>query len=117
MAVRTYAPCGQTPIVRVKLTRDHLSAIGAITPQGRLSMQQQDHASDAQDVVRFLRLLLRRISGNLLVIWDGAPIHRANVIKDFLRARGRQTAAFGTLAGLCAGTQPAGGGLESAQTT
>lgn len=85
MAVRTYAPRGQTPVLRVKLTRDHLSAIGAITPDGRLFMQRQDHAYTAEDVVRFLRLLLRRIEGSLLVIWDGAPIHRANVIKDFLK--------------------------------
>ena len=83
MAVRTYAPRGQTPVLRVKLTRDHLSAIGGITPEGRLFMQTQDHAYASQDVVRFLRLLLRQISGNLLVIWDGAPIHRAQVIKDF----------------------------------
>ncbi len=27
MAVRTYTPRGYTPILRVKLTRDHLSAI------------------------------------------------------------------------------------------
>jgi transposase len=85
MAVRTYAPRGQTPVLRVKLTRDHLSAIGAITPDGRLFMQRQDHAYTAEDVVRFLRLLLRRISGKLLVIWDGAPIHRAKVIKAFLK--------------------------------
>ncbi len=76
---------GQTPVLRVKLTRDHLSAIGAITPDGRLFMQRQDQAYTAEDVVRFLRLLLRRISGKLLVIWDGAPIHRANVIKAFLK--------------------------------
>jgi transposase len=85
MGVRTYAPCGQTPVLRVKLTRDHLSAIGAISADGKLLMQTQDHAYDAQDVVRFLRLLLRKISGKLLVIWDGAPIHRAQVIKDFLK--------------------------------
>ncbi len=85
MAVRTYAPRGQTPVLRVKLTRDHLSAMGAITPDGQLFMQRQDHAYTAEDVVRFLRLLLRRISGKLLVIWDGAPIHRANVIKAFLK--------------------------------
>jgi transposase len=85
MAVRTYAPRGQTPVLRVKLTRDHLSAIGAITPDGRLFMQRQNQAYTAEDVVRFLRLLLRRISGKLLVIWDGAPIHRANVIKAFLK--------------------------------
>lgn len=87
MAVRTYAPRGQTPVLRVKLTRDHLSAIGAITPAGQLFMQTQEHAYDALDVVRFLRLLLRKIAGNLLVIWDGSPIHRAQAIKDFLKRK------------------------------
>jgi hypothetical protein len=87
MAVRTYAPRGQTPVLRVKLTRDHLAAISGITPDGRLFMQVQDHAYCAEDVLRFLRLLLRKISGKLLVIWDGAPIHRGQVIKAFL-ARG-----------------------------
>ena len=85
MAVRTYAPRGQTPLLRVKLTRDHLSAIGAITPQGRLFMQMQEGAYKAKDVVGFLRLLLRKIPGKLLVIWDGASIHRAKEVKDFLK--------------------------------
>jgi transposase len=48
-------------------------------------MQKQDHAYKAEDVVRFLRLLLRKISGKLLVIWDGSPIHRAKEIKAFLK--------------------------------
>jgi transposase len=87
MAVRTYAPIGQTPVLRVKLTRDHLAAISAITPDGRLFMQMQDHAYRSADVVRFLRLLLRKIAGKLLVIWDGSPIHRAQEVKAFL-ARG-----------------------------
>ncbi len=38
MAVRTYARVGQTPVLRVPLTRDHISAIGALTPEGRLFM-------------------------------------------------------------------------------
>ena len=84
MAVRTYAPVGQTPVLRVKLTRDHLAAISAITPQGRLFMQVQDHAYRSEDVVRFLRVLLRKIQGKLVVIWDGAPIHRGKAIKAFL---------------------------------
>jgi hypothetical protein len=48
-------------------------------------MQTQDHAYRSPDVVRFLRLLLRKIHGKLLVIWDGAPIHRGQLIKEFLR--------------------------------
>lgn len=84
MAVRTYAPVGQTPILTVPLTRDHLSAIGGLTPDGRLFLHVQDHSYKGPDVVRFLQGLLRKIPGKLLVIWDGAPIHRSNVIKEFL---------------------------------
>jgi transposase len=87
MTVRTYARRGQTPVLRVKLTRDHLSAIGGITQKGRIFMQMQERAYKAEDVVQFLRVLLRKISGKLLVIWDGSPIHRANVIKQFLASQ------------------------------
>jgi transposase len=86
MRVRTYAPVGQTPVLRVPLTRDHLSAIGGITPEGWMYMQMQESAYRAEDVVRFLRLLLRKISGKLLVIWDGSPIHQAKEIKADLSA-------------------------------
>ena len=39
MVVRTYAPVGQTPILRENLTRDHLSsAMSGITLDGKLYM-------------------------------------------------------------------------------
>jgi hypothetical protein len=74
-------------VLRVPLTRDHRSAIGAITGDGRLYMPTQTEAYHRADVVRFLRLRLRTIPGKLLIIWDGAPIHHGQPIKDFL-ARG-----------------------------
>jgi transposase len=90
MAVRTWAPVGQTPVLRVKLTRDHLAAISGITPDGRLVMQVQDRAYRAEDVVRFLQLLLRKIGGKLLVIWDGSPIHRRAEVNEFVsQTRGK----------------------------
>ena len=81
---RTYAPRGQTPVLRVPLTRDHLSAISGLTPEGRLLLQVLTRAFKGPDVVRFLRHLLRHLPGKLLVIWDGSPIHRCQVVKDFL---------------------------------
>ena len=86
--MRTWAPCGQTPILRVPLTHDHLAAISGITADGRLFMQTQEDAYRSPDVVRFLRVLLRKIAGKLLVIWDGSPIHRGQPIKAFLRRGG-----------------------------
>src|SRR5258708_13762147 len=84
LAVRTYAPLGKTRILRVKLTHDHLSAIGAITPEGKILMQTQDHSYKGGDVVRFLQVLTREIPGKMLVIWVVASIHRGQAVKDFL---------------------------------
>lgn len=85
--VRTWASRGVTPVLRALLTRDHLSVISGITPAGQLLLQMRVRSLRGPDVVRFLRHVLRHIHGKLLVIWDGAPIHRAQVVKDFL-ARG-----------------------------
>ncbi len=83
--MRTWAPRGQTPILHVKLTRDHLSAISGITLDGRLFMHVRQTASDAEGVVGCLRVLLRKIRGKILVIWDGAPSPRSKEIKEFLK--------------------------------
>ncbi len=86
--VRTWAPRGVTPVLRALLTRDHLSVISGITAAGQLLVQMRDRSLRGPDIVRFLRHLLRHIRGKLLVIWDGAPIHRPQVVKDFLAQGG-----------------------------
>jgi transposase len=83
---RTYAPVGQTPVLRAPLTHDHLSVISAITPAGRLFTHIQEQAFNGPAIVAFLRQLLRQVRGKLLVVWDGASIHRAQPVKDFLAA-------------------------------
>jgi transposase len=82
--VRTYAPRGQTPVLRAPLTRDHLSVISGITSAERLLAQLQEAPFRGPMVVGFLRQLLRHLPGQLLVLWEGAPIHRAQPVKDFL---------------------------------
>jgi transposase len=84
MAMRTWAPCGQTPALKVKLTSDHLSAISGVTLDGRLFMQVRPASYDAEAVVGFLRVPLRKITGKIILIWDGAPIHCAHEINEFL---------------------------------
>jgi hypothetical protein len=73
----------------VRLTRDHLAASGAVTATGQLLVRTQDRPVRGPDVVRFLQHLLDHVPdvpGKVLVLWDGAPIHRAQPVKDFLAA-------------------------------
>lgn len=51
MAVCTWAPRGKTPVLRVPLTRDHLSAISGITFDSRLFLQVRQASYDAAAVV------------------------------------------------------------------
>jgi hypothetical protein len=67
MAVRTWAPRGHTPVLRVKLTRDHLSAISGITLDGRLFLQVRRASYDSTAVVAFLRVLLRKVRGKIVL--------------------------------------------------
>jgi transposase len=85
--VKTYAPCGHTPELRVPLTHDHLSAISAISSDHRLFFQVHEHSCKTGEVIRFLRVLLQKIRGHIIVLWDGAPIHRSNELQHWL-ARG-----------------------------
>ena len=82
--VRTWAPRGQTPVLRHTLTRDHLSVISAVTPDGGLFLRMQEQAYDSAGVIAFLGELQEQITGRLLVIWDGAPIHRSRAVKQYL---------------------------------
>ena len=74
-------------MLRGPLTREHRSAIGALSSDGRRFLQTQSGASHRTEVVGFLRVLVRTIAGTLLIIWEGAPSHRGHPSKDFL-ARG-----------------------------
>jgi transposase len=97
--VRTYAPKGRTPILRFPLTRDHLAAMSGITGRGRLFLRLQRGAIRGPDCVAFLRQLLRQIRGPLLVLWDGASIHRAQPVKDFLATASGRRVRLETLPG------------------
>jgi hypothetical protein len=82
--VRSHVPVGHTPILREWCTRDHLSAISAISPKGKRSFHSQDHSLNADDVVTFLAHLRRAVPGRMVIIGDGSPIHRRRTIQEGL---------------------------------
>lgn len=86
---RTYAPCGERPLLHPLLTRDHLSVISGVTPEGRLYTHTSDCALSSLDAALFLEHLLELLGCPLLVLWDGSPIHHGDV-DPFIARLGRQ---------------------------
>jgi transposase len=83
-----------------------LSVISGITPAGKLLMQVQERAIRGQQVVDFLHHLLRHIPGKLLIIWDGATVHRCQAVKQFLADGGSERILLERLPGYAPDLNP-----------
>jgi transposase len=82
--VKTYAPEGETPVVDEWQTRDHLSVMGGVTPEGGVYSLVRPTSLNGLHSIEFLVHLGHSAGDRLLVIWDGSPIHRRAEVKAFL---------------------------------
>jgi transposase len=93
---RTLAPCGKTPVLKTKAKhREKVSATAALTispGKHQLGLYWQTYPKsfvNAERAADFLRSLMRRLRGNVIVVWDGGPMHKgqpiAQVLHDFPR--------------------------------
>jgi transposase len=82
--VRTYAPEADTPIIHEKQTRDHLSVMGGMTPEGKVYTLARQESLNGLHSIEFLVHLGHVAGDRLLVIWDGSPIHRRAEVTGFV---------------------------------
>lgn len=93
---RTWAPRGQTPVLRQR-TRSHrkISAIGGISispHRRRLGWYLHFHRDDSirqEQVIAFLRHLLRHLRGPVIVVWDRLGAHRGAQVRAYAAAQPR----------------------------
>lgn len=81
--VRTWAPKGQTPILEFDFNWKSLSVIAGLT-LWRFYFQLHPGSIKSAQVITFLQHLQRHVRRPLLVIWDGAAIHRSRLVRDYL---------------------------------
>ena len=81
---RTLSLNYDSPVVRFTAALDSYDHLSAISMTGDLYLAVQDHSYKSPDVIGILEQLPAQIPGKLLVIWDGAPIHRSRAVKEYL---------------------------------
>jgi transposase len=92
---RTWAPRGQTPTIRTSIEHnERLNLIGAlcVSPkQRRIKLRLQGYSTSitGDEVLLFLKDLLRSIPGPIVMIWDKHPIHGRKQVKAFLACHPR----------------------------
>lgn len=88
---RTWAPRGRTPVLRQR-TRNYrkISAIGGVSispARRRVGWYLQFHRDQSirqEQIIAFLRHLLRHLRGAVIVVWDRLSAHRGAAVRDFI---------------------------------
>ncbi len=81
--------------MRTRLThhlRVNLLGALAISPQGhclKLSVQSYRQNLRGEQVILFLRQLLRRLPGQIVLVWDNHPMHQRRLVQTFLSTQPR----------------------------
>jgi putative transposase len=88
---RTLAPRGKTPILKTRAAhREKVSVTAALTispRRDRLGLYWQTYPRsfvNAERAADFLRALMRRLQGAVIVVWDGGPMHKGEPIRKLL---------------------------------
>ena len=86
----TWAPIGQTPVVKQSGQRFSLNMISAISPKGQLRFMVTRQRIEASVFVEFLKRLMHGWKKSIFLIVDGHPTHKARLVKTFLeRMKGK----------------------------
>ena len=78
---RTGSRRGQTPVIRTRFDHhDRLNILGVllVSPKGkkiRLSVKSYWHSLTGEEVIDFLKQILRLVRGYIVLVWDRHPIH------------------------------------------
>jgi transposase len=86
----SYAPVGQTPVIRATGQRFGCNMISAITNKGALAFMVFTGKFVAAGFVAFLRRLLKQATGPVYLIVDGHPVHKSRLAKEFVARQGKR---------------------------
>lgn len=80
----TWAPVGQTPVVKVTGERCGVNMISAVSPQGTVHFDVFFGWCNAEIFVGFLKKLVHDAPGPVFLILDNLSVHKAQIVKDYV---------------------------------
>ena len=91
---KTWAPIGETPVIEHPYKRDKISLISGVSvspKQQHLSLYYLLFYENIghEEVILFLRELLRHLRGEVVILLDNSTIHKGEPIEEFQRLHPR----------------------------
>jgi len=82
----TWAPKGETPVIRTTGARFKINMISAISARGELRFMLTEKGLTANLFIEFLKRLLKGADGPIFLILDGHAVHRSRKVRTFVES-------------------------------
>ena len=80
----TWAPVGETPVVKFTAKRESIGMISAISMRGALSWMIFEGSMNSARFIEFLRELIQDVKGKIFLIVDNVSYHKSAEVKAWL---------------------------------
>jgi transposase len=90
----TWAPVGQTPVVKATGARFSVNMISAVTTKGALRFAVFDGTTTARTFIAFCKRLLHDAPGPVYLIVDRHPSHRAKAVSTYVASTAGKLTLF-----------------------
>ena len=80
----TWAPVGQTPVVKATGQRLAIKMVSAVSPRGELRFRVHEGTMNASRFIEFCRGLLHDIDRPVFLVVDGSSVHKAVKVREFV---------------------------------
>ncbi len=91
---RSYAPKGQTPVIRVSAKRVSTHMISSITNQGKVRFMLYQEAMNARILIKFLKRLVADSDKKVFLILDNLRVHHAKDVRWWLDKHKKEIEVF-----------------------
>ncbi|WP_078201332.1 IS630 family transposase [Cupriavidus necator] len=91
---RSFAPVGQTPVVRINSKREGLSIISTVTNRGKMRWKIFEGAINADILINFLGRLVKDAGKKVFLILDNLRVHHSKPVKAWLAQHVEQIEVF-----------------------
>ncbi|MHB8565604.1 MAG: IS630 family transposase [Nitrososphaerales archaeon] len=91
---KTWSPVGETPLIEYNFNWERLSVIGGITLNGRIHFKVHEGTIRKEQIIEYLKQVLRHIKRHIVLLWDGSRSHKARIVNEFLEEKKDRITAF-----------------------
>jgi len=91
---RSYAPCGETPAIKLHPRCERVNMISTVTNQGKVRFMVYEKKMNSTVLIRFLKRLIKDSKQKVFLILDNLKVHHSYVVKDWLAEHEKEIEVF-----------------------